>query len=234
MNFYSVWSDAIDLGVDDTGFIHSFLNSVQSSLIPLIEGTREEQEKVVKVLSKVSANRLVECIIESDIDRELETADIPCFSNFENGVVRLNELLEFAPDGLTYSEIGQQLINAPTQVAQMKYGENHAKLAAIISLVTIDDTHRPGVVKATALGRFLTGYSLVAKSDIFRKLLMRNPCVKCILFYAKKGGVCYHNVVKTLSDSTAYRRRTSVRQIMEFVLNNSESRDLLGKIDWGM
>lgn len=234
MNFYSVWSDVIDLGVDDTEFIRSFLSCLQSSLTPLNEGTQEDLLEVIEALNKVSVNRIVECIAEADIASKLETADISCFSNFKNGAIRLNELLEFAPNGLTYSEIGQQLINAPTQTAQIKYGENHAKLAASMSLVTIDDTHRPGIVKATALGHFLTGYSMEAKSEIFRKLFMRNPCVKYILFHAKNGGACYHDVVKTLSDSTAYRRRTSVRHIMEFILNTPESRYLLNEIDWEM
>lgn len=234
MNFYSTWSNVIELDVDDTGFIHSFLKCSQPSMIPLNEGAWEELGEAVKVLSKISINRIVDCIVQSDVAKEIVTADIPCFSNFENGAVRLNELLEFAPHGLTYSEIGQQLINAPTQVAQIKYGENHAKLAAIMSLVAIDDGHRPAVVKTTALGHFLTGYSFDARSDILRKLLMRNSCVKYLLFHAKNGRACYHNIAKTLSDTTAYRRRTSVRQIMEFVLNASESRNMLDKIDWGM
>lgn len=218
MSFYSTWYDVRALGIDDSAFIKSFLERSNVSLSVLSDGSDQEIATAMQVLVALPEKEIIRVISGGD-EIHLLPADVPCFSTFLNGAVRLNELLEFAPEGLTYAEIGYQLVGAANQLAQIKYGENHAKLAAMMSLVTISD-HRPANIRATALGHYLVAMPYEEKSVVLKKLTLRDPCIQAIVRAATTGEANYRKVVENLSDSTAYRRRTSVRCAVEFALGN--------------
>lgn len=234
MNFYRTWNETISLNVDDTAFLSSFLDSSVPSLDILHNGSDEDISYFFDVMVKVTHLRMVDYIASANLDDSLNASVIPCFSTFDNGAVRLNELLEFAPSGLTYAEIGYQLTSTPNQLAQIKYGENHAKLAEKMSLVLIKSVPRPAMVTTTALGHYLTKFKIEDKFIFLQKLLLRDRCVQKIVHDAANGTAKYREIVETLSSSTAYRRRTSVKSVVEFALNCDETRALLEKIDWEM
>ena len=121
-------------GIEDNAAIISFLTGSESALAPLYNGTEQELEQVFTVLDSIPIEHFFDVIETLELERELVPADVPCFSNFENGASRLNELLEFEPDGLTFSDAGYQLMNSVKPGARVKYGENHSKLAAMMSL----------------------------------------------------------------------------------------------------
>ena len=232
MSFYSTWYDVRALGIDDSAFIKSFVERSNVSLSVLSDGSDQEIATAMQVLVALPEKEIIRVISGGD-EIHLLPADVPCFSTFLNGAVRLNELLEFAPEGLTYAEIGCQLVGAANQLAQIKYGENHAKLAAMMSLVTISD-HRPANIRATALGHYLVTMPYEEKAVVLKKLILRDPCIQAIVRAATTGEAHYRKVVENLSDSTAYRRRTSVRCAVEFALDLPEIRDLLDRIVWDL
>lgn len=233
MDFYSVWSEMRANGIEDNAAIISFLTGSESALAPLYNGTEQELEQVFTVLDSIPIEHFFDVIETLELERELVPADVPCFSNFENGASRLNELLEFEPDGLTFSDAGYQLMNSVKPGARVKYGENHSKLAAMMSLVTISNS-RPAVVKATVWGEFLTRYDLKRKAGVLQKLLLRDLCVKTIVKSALQGPATYRDAVKALSLSTALRRRTNVKCLVEFVLSGTDREEVLSRIDWEM
>ncbi len=232
MSFYSTWHDVRALGIDDSAFIKSFIERSDVSLSALNDGNEQDIATVIQLLVALPEKEIVRMISCKD-EITLLPADVPCFSTFSNGAVRLNELLEFAPEGLTYAEIGYQLVGAASQLAQIKYGENHAKLAAMMSLVTISD-HRPANIRATALGHYLVALSYEEKAVVLKKLILRDPCIQAIVQAAVAGEANYRRVVENLSDSTAYRRRTSVRCAVEFALDLPEINNLLDRIIWDL
>lgn len=232
MSFYSTWHDVRALGIDDSAFIKSFIERSDVSLSALNDGNEQDIATVIQLLVALPEKEIVRVISCRD-EVTLLPADVPCFSTFSNGAVRLNELLEFAPEGLTYAEIGYQLVGAVSQLAQIKYGENHAKLAAMMSLVTISD-HRPANIRATALGHYLVALSYEEKAVVLKKLILRDPCIQAIVQAAVAGEANYRRVVENLSDSTAYRRRTSVRCAVEFALDLPEINNLLDRIIWDL
>lgn len=231
MNFYTTWEEVRALGVVDEAFFESFLQGSDISVKLFIEGNREELSSAIKFLEDIPIERFVETIGRMDIDNELKTAAIPCFSSFLHGAVRLNELLEFAPKGLSYTDIGHQIMNSANPSAQLKYGENHAKLAEMMSLVIID-YHKPALVKTTALGHHLTAVPWLKKADFLRKLLLRNQCVQLLLRQAISGEAVYRDIANRLSESTAIRRRTNVKCFMEFILEPESVQYLLQNINW--
>ena len=69
---------------------------------------------------------------------------------------------------------------------------------------------------------------------LLKKLLLRDPCVQSIIRAAITGEANYRKVVENLSDSTAYRRRTSVKCVIEFALDLPETKHLLDQIVWDL
>lgn len=232
MDFYSTWENTRALQVKDVEFMKEFLICAKPSLDTLIDGKKEDIQKAVEVIKNIPYCEFIEGIKATDNKGVLIAAEVPCFSTFSNGAVRLNELLEFAPEGLTYAEIGYQMTQAPSQLAQIKYGENHSKLAAMMSLVTIDASHRPATVTASALGHCLTMLSFDDKKQVLQKLILRDRCVRKIVYEALVGEISYKTIVRNLKDSTAYRRRTSVKCVVDFALDNPDAIFIKEKINW--
>ena len=229
--FYENWYEKRKNGTDDSDCLISFIRGTSDSLQPLFEGNDTELTTVFSVLKQVPIEDFLAVVQREEIERELTPADVPCFSTLENGASRLNELLEFEPDGLTFADAGYQLMNSVKPGARVKYGENHSKLAAMMTLVTISST-RPAIVRATRWGTFLTRYDWRSKEGVLRKLLLRDLCVKTIVKDALIGSTSYRNAVKVLSTSTAIRRRTNVKCLIEFVLSGTDREEVLSRIDW--
>lgn len=231
MGFYTAWKNKIACGEDNYDFVCDFLRPSTDAVNALLQGSEEELNTAFEVIKATPLMRVLDCFVDITGNESLTPADIPCFSNLENGASRLNELLEFSPEGATFAEIGYQLMNSVKPGAKVKYGENHSKLAAMMSLVDISNT-RPVVVKPTLWGSFLTRYSFGEKSDVLKKLLLRDVCVKSMLSKAFMGPVNYIDVVSTLSPSTMIRRRTNVKKLLEFIMNDSEREIYLSNINW--
>lgn len=229
--FYENWYEKRKNGTDDSDFLISFIRGTDESMQPLFDGSDTELATVFSVLKQVPIEAFLSVVQQEEIERELSPADVPCFSTLENGASRLNELLEFEPDGLTFADAGYQLMNSVKPGARVKYGENHSKLAAMMTLVTIS-SNRPAIVRATRWGTYLTRYDWRSKEEVLRKLLLRDLCVKTIVKDALIGSTTYRNAVRVLSTSTAIRRRTNVRCLIEFVLSGTDREEVLSRIDW--
>lgn len=231
MNFYDEWSACKGNPQKNVAAIHAFLCSSDESLTPLYVGESTDLQAAFDVIGAVPIESFFDVLQGMEIPRSLIPADVPCFSNFENGAARLSELLEFEPDGLSFSDAGYQLMNSVKDGARTKYGENHSKLAAMMSLVSISNT-RPAIITATRWGSFLTKYEMRQKADVLQKMLLRDLCVKTIVKNALNGQTSYREAVAALSKSTALRRRTNVKCLVEFVLNGTEREEALSRIDW--
>jgi len=229
--FYNEWLTKRENGNEDGKYIAMFVQGNPSATEPLLIGNDTELAVAFSVIKEVPIECFFDAVQAETLQRELIPADVPCFSTLENGASRLNELLEFEPDGLTFEEAGYQLMNSVKPGAKVKYGENHAKLAAMMSLVTIS-RNRPAIVKATPWGTYLTRYDWRSKEDVLRKLLLRDLCVKTIVKNALDGSTTYRNAVRALSTSTAIRRRTNVKCLVEFVLSGTDREEVLSCIDW--
>lgn len=231
MSFYDEWGACKEDPQKNIAAIKAFLSSLEETVAPLCTGETADLQRAFDVIGAVPIEWYFEVLQSMEIPRGLVPADVPCFSNFENGATRLNELLEFEPDGLSFSDAGYQLMNSVKDGARTKYGENHSKLAAMMSLVSISNT-RPAIVTATRWGGFLTKYEMKQKADVLQKLLLRDLCVKTLVKNALGGPTSYRDAVAALSKSTALRRRTNVKCLVEFVLEGTEREEALSRIDW--
>lgn len=231
LNFYSIWKEILSLRIDDKSLISDYLKGTCQSLSPLINGTDEDQGVIFEILNRVPVISLLNVLSQQRTTQALTPAMIPCFSTFENGAIRIVELLEFSPSGMTLAELGYQMNKATKVGAQIKYGENHSKLSAMMSLVTITNT-RPAKVTSTPWGRYLMKFSLDEKRDVLRKLLLRDTFIQQFIASTLNGKIQYRDITACLSDSTSYRRRTSVKCLMDFILKGTEVEEYLKNIIW--
>lgn len=230
MSFYGEWL-ACGNPLEEQLYIKNFLEGTQESSAPLFNGNEEDLDAAYAVIKQTPLTDFFE-IIERDCQLPtLNAACVPCFSSLEKSASRVNEILEFEPEGLTFDQLGYQLMNSKKQGAQKKYGENQAKLAMTMNLVYFKKNSYT-LVCPTTWGSYLTRYTFEQKQDVLKKLLLRDPCIRTLLHFAFLGPVKYCEIVPFLKKSTMIRRRTNVRSLVLFILNDSEREVAYTNIDW--
>ena len=226
----NIWNQ--DYWTDKSSFINGYLFNSEKEDPTLINGSMCELQNVFNILNSISTEDFINILVEKELEgSNFSAADVPCFSTMLNGMLRLPELLEFYPEGMTFQEIGYQMKKQKNDMACIKYGENHAKLAAIMSLVTISKS-KPAVVAVTSIGHFLIKYEFAEKAKVLKALLLRDPFVRFLVKHVVMNDESYADVVSFIKPSTAYRRMTSVKQLVVFVLENTRYKNKIEEFKW--
>lgn len=229
MSFYEEWIENKNTEAEKR-FIEYFLKLVPESTEVFHKGNDAELGTAISVINSVSIERYVDVIDSMNYDVQIEAAQVPQFSDFGDGIYRVPELLEFAPEGMTFEKLGYQLVKSPTEGAGIKYGENHSKLASTMELVEI--TKRPSNVMSTALGKYLIRFMPDEKKEVLRRLALRQYMAQKIIHDAGDRMISYREAVNRLSVATAVRRRNNVRVYLEFILKDTPCEKRLSNIDW--
>ncbi len=229
MSFYEEWIENKNTEAEKR-FIEYFLKLVPESTEVFHKGDDAELGTAISVINSVSIERYIEVIDSMNYDVQIEAAQVPQFSDFGDGIYRVPELLEFAPEGMTFEKLGYQLVKSPTEGAGIKYGENHSKLASTMGLVEI--TKRPSNVMSTALGKYLIRFMPDEKIEVLRRLALRQYMAQKIIHDTGDGKISYREAVNRLSLATAVRRRNNVRVYLEFILKDTSCENRLSNIDW--
>ncbi|HZJ76488.1 MAG TPA: hypothetical protein VFC70_02155, partial [Oscillospiraceae bacterium] len=92
--------------------------------------------QLIKELSSISLPPLLTMVIDKSAPK-IMTDNIPQYSSYTDGTKKLINILRMAGDnGPSFKEIGIYLLGGGrSDVAYIKYGENHAKLAREYGLV---------------------------------------------------------------------------------------------------
>lgn len=219
MDFYNQWKNSMfDIEVNKK-FTKRFLSKDPESLEVLKKGSTEELVNVCKFLLSIPINNFIYCI---ETDMECSTDMIIQYSNLNHAVVDVARVLKFNETPLTFSQLGKIIIKAKEDGACKKYGENHAKLAEELSMVQFERKTATEVTN-TAFGDFSVSISEEDRTELIKRLAIRNPFIQKIIYHAKKGFTNYMELAMlTLSKSTALRRRANVRQVTYLILKDSE------------
>lgn len=226
MEFFTDWNDD-----NYQQKLWEFISKSQQSEQVFKEGDRRELDKAYQIIKNIKLEAIMDCLKKHEIKDKLDSSEIPQFSTFEDGAQRVSELLEFEPSGMGYVKLGYQLKKPDNDSASRKYGENHSKLARSLGLAEISKT-RPAVVTPTAWGRYLVSYSISDKEMLLKNMLCREAIVQKIMKEAELKDVEYCNVVNELSITTQVRRRSNIKEIMEYILTESSYEYLLSRIKW--
>lgn len=228
MTFYEEWHAE----ENNEEYVRKFMEKAPESLVVFEKGTGEELEIVYEVLNHTPFSRFYAYVCKLDASRPVDAGEIPQYSDLQDGLERVEELLEFYPEGIPFSDLGYQLNRSKNELAQKKYGENHAKLAQMAGLAEIRKVGRLSIVCKTAWGSYLLKYSMKEKKSILQKMLLREYFVQKMLNEASKKKVRYRDIVCVLSDKTAERRNANSRELLEFILDENEQKTVLDNIIW--
>lgn len=228
MSFYGEWLRAKDDAAIEQDYLQCFLDYSPKSIEVLHYGKESETVEAVQVLLSIPIQRFVEAINHS---YPFESKDVFQFSSIYDATDRLCNVLEYEEDALSYEEAGRILTKAPQAYACIKYGENHAKTAAMLSLVIIErvPNRKCNMTRISSLGSVYTQLSPDEKQELLRRLAIRNPFIKTIIFDAKNGSASYVELVSAvLSGQTIIRRKHNNEIIMDLILGEDPLNDRIG------
>jgi len=165
-------------------------------------------------------------------------AEVPQFSKFEDGVYKVVDILvENGDIGFNFLELGKLLERKDKKDgAHIKYGENHAKLAELLDLVTITnspkETHRKAYL--TRLGGYFHSSDDVTKTNIIKSQILNMDIVKDIIDkynYENFNLDDYLNSI--LAETTTKRRKPNVKFLFKYLYKNGEEeiKPILDRLD---
>lgn len=231
MSFYREWKGEYENKKNCNSYIKQFLEKAPQTISELLSGTNEDLKCAYDIISEVPLKLFLNVLLTIRLDRDVKASEIPQYSSFSDGVCRIPELLEFYPDGESFVNLGYQMVNAPNEAANRKYGENHSRLAESLNLVTVTKS-KPRYAKNTAWGSYLVQYTFEEKENLFKKLLLREYFLQSILQRAFQGPTSYFEIVSFLAESTATRRRSNTHHLLDYILKGTEWECYLDNIEW--
>ena len=220
MSFYSEWQDILEKGLSDEQYVKGFLDYSEQSLSVLYTGNETDILGAITLLLSVPISTFISAI---DHDYSFFAKDVIQYSKLEDATITICNILEYEEVSLSYEEAGKKLTHAPQQYACIKYGENHAKTAAALSLVIIEKNKEKkcNLVRISPLGSISTLLDNNDRQQLIRRLAIRNPFIKSLIFRAKQGDVSYKDCVSSaLSGETIVRRKHNNEILINLILEN--------------
>lgn len=154
--------------------------------------------------------------------RKITKSNIPQFGDFD-AIGKVLLIVESSTEGLDYRRIGYFFNKDNNDDAQRKYGENHYKLAASLQLVS---ERKPYAI--TDISREIKNKSDKEKREFFIKMSLGIPVVQHIIVLASEQEVDLVNYLNDyLAPSTAIRRGSSVKKLLELILEKGNSENLI-------
>jgi len=134
------------------------------------------------------------------------------------GVVKI---LRSTNEPMSFEDIGYYLTREdPTskqnEVANKKYGENHAKMAALLDLVLIDKANIRAHITLSEFGTYYALLSNKKQEDISYKLCLRIPIVQNY-FLSDHPQDTLEEDLKILSNETQKRRRSNAANVVKWI-----------------
>lgn len=231
MSFYAEWLNSNINNDNCNGYVSQFLKKAPDTIERLHYGGNDELTAAFEVLSRTEIHAFLEILLTLQLDKALTASEIPQYSSFEDGVNRVPELLEFYPEGESFTDLGHQIICATNEAANRKYGENHSRLAESLDLVFVSES-KPRNSKNTNWGHYLVQYRIEQKEPVLKKMLLREYFLQIIIQKAFHGNVSYFDLTSFLATSTAIRRRSNTKHLIEYILKDTDCECYLENINW--
>ena len=166
-------------------------------------------------------------IIENSENLEAVSKDnIPQYSDLMDSFYEVNKILVESEKLMTFEEMGYYLGTGHTnmndgQVAQKKYGENHAKLATLLDLACISKNGNQSHIYSSLLGYKFYQLSNTEKKELIKRLCLRIPIVQSV-FKARSVNQI-NEEIKILSASTQNRRRSNVISVIRSIVEDNQT-----------
>ena len=190
----------------------------------------EDECKLIDALQDTTIDALMQIITDNkELIKPITAKVIPQFSNI-NDVDIVIRVINDSVDEISRQYIGYMINKNSSEAAQIKYGENHLKLAIMLGLVTENPY---GVTK---IGKEYMKLSEDHRQAIRAKLAMRIPLVQYLLVYSQEKVVDGTEYLKSiLSEKTAIRRRSNAKTLIKCICQQASldlRKQILNNIVW--
>lgn len=183
------------------------------------------EESVANYIQQIIAipiNILVERDIKADFAEAVMAKDVFQFSSLEDGTDGIcRKLKDIANPGVTAIQAGKLLLSdgkKRTDIAYIKYGENHLKTAESLGLL-FELTH---TYFLSCMGTVYLNIDNDKKQRLITRLLMRNKLIARLIKASYCAPVNARQFLYMLSDSTYIRRRSNIKTIFRYLQNSPE------------
>lgn len=187
----------------------------------------------INMLLEINSNELFKIINTINIDEfeEILPYNIPQYSNIKD-VIKACKICCNIGEKVTYNDMGYYLNGIDrNDVAAKKYGENHAKCAALVDLLTINSINNTYFVENSILGNEFNKLDENSQQNLLKKLILRIPIVSKIINDACNHQVNVDDYLADLSPSTVKRRRSNVYELIKLAIEDLDNyNDLLKNI----
>jgi len=195
-----------------------------------------EYEKIynyIKGIVDIPLNDFINYILNNYDVFFLEACDVVQFSDFEDCTKNIcREIKDAGDKGYKFIDIGKLLLNdgkIRKDGAYIKYGENHAKTAKELGLLTsLSNTYF-----LSCFGYIFNDISTQDQEKLICRLILRNKLIKRLIYRCQTADVVlYDDEVSFLSLSTINRRKPNIIKLISIIIRNSDSCiiDLVSKI----
>lgn len=207
-------------------YSHQIDFSCLDASLKLCSLNNEEAIKLIfELLEKFSINEILELVKEDFTPFNIEAKDIPQFSNFDDCYYNvISALIDSGVDKATYEKMGYFLRNNPRKLgADKKYGENHAKTAAMMGLCNAGKNIG---ISPTPMGVIFNSLSKETKENIKPKLCLYIPFIQNYFAQDMDFEKLYQSI-SILSESTQKRRMSNINHLI-CIITNSIDHELYG------
>ena len=189
---------------------------------------------LVSVLLSATPTQIIDIISPEYQTKQVNAANIPQFSNLSTAMYEVPRLLlERGLSDVKYADMGGLLWPEKRKLgADMKYGENHSKTAALIGLTSVENA----TINLTSFGRIFLTLNSAQQAILIPMLWLKVPLFQNY-FCLNKNINQLNSDMSCLSESTSKRRLSNVKTIIDIIKNgfyfydDSEKNKLDSKID---
>lgn len=168
---------------------------------------------------------IFDAVINSPSEEEVLPSNIPQFSEMSDAYLNTPSILDRSGINMTYDDLGTYLDNGKekNEVARRKYGENHAKLAALLDLVVITPLNNVFQASISVLGKAFNKRNEDEKKKLVARLLFRIPIMQKMLRESLSSEVYIEDELIGLSTQTRKRRKPNITSIVKFIYDETDA-----------
>ena len=169
---------------------------------------------LIETLSLWRIADIIKVLTGSYMHREIKSGEIPQFSNFAECVYTTPLRLESLDHGdVSYLEMGKLLGSNPRKEgADLKYGENHAKTAALFGFTSVIN----GKINLTSFGRLFLKLNKYQQEALIPALSLKIPIIYNFFCTGESEETLLKDI-SILSETTQKRRLSNIRTLISAV-----------------
>lgn len=164
-----------------------------------------------------------------EVTEPIKSKNISQFSDIKE-IDYVVQIVSDSEEEINYQYVGYMLNKNASEGAQIKYGENHLKMAIQMGLVT----EKP--YKVSELGKEYLALPEEERNKIKPKLYMRVPLIQKLLLESKEEKIDAMEEMRTyLSEKTAIRRRSNIKTLLSEISKIASvetQKQIMDNISW--